>query len=160
MDDITQLQDRLRETRRNCEKLQDQLKQAEDETAEQSDKAKRLAALNEELRELFEQERKATREEHSKLVQELEQLQQSHERKQGLLRSKLFVILSGFAMGKDINVTKESSETVSLRGGRWGILIPVLGPILRSEIFMTVESVVDFSYGLNRELRLSGALNS
>jgi uncharacterized coiled-coil protein SlyX len=78
-----------------------------DDLERQAEQAKRLADLNEELRKLFEEERKAMADEHEKLEHELEQMHHTNERKQQMLRSKLFVLISAFSVGREIRSDRE-----------------------------------------------------
>ena len=61
----------------------------------QGEKAKKIAKLNEELRELINQERNAYNEDRGKMEEECAQLQKSHDMKIKLIRNKLLVLLAG-----------------------------------------------------------------
>ena len=79
----------------------------EDEIEKYSGQAKRLADLNEELRGLFEEERKAMADEQDRIEDEIEQIHQQHERKNQMVKGKLFLLLSAMSVGREITLDRE-----------------------------------------------------
>lgn len=75
----------------------------------QGEQARRLADLNEELRKLFEEERKAMTDEQEKLECEIDQIHHQAERKQSMLKSKLYVLISAFSVGREIKIERETA---------------------------------------------------
>lgn len=74
-----------------------------------ANQAKRLADLNEELRALFEEERNAMTNEVERLEDEIEQVHHQNERKQQMVKGKLFLLLSALSLGKELRVDRDSS---------------------------------------------------
>ena len=70
-----------------------QVKHFEDESIIQGDKAKKIASLNQELRDLITEERNAYNEEKSKLEEEIDQARLHAESKIKLQKNKLIMVL-------------------------------------------------------------------
>lgn len=77
------------------------LDRLDSEVQVQGEKAKKIAKLNEELRDLIEQERTAYNEERGKIENDVEQLQKQHETKIKLIKNKLLVLVSSGDGGHD-----------------------------------------------------------
>jgi uncharacterized coiled-coil protein SlyX len=107
---IKTLERRRAEDVKNIKELQTTICEINDDLERQAEQAKRLADLNEELRKLFEEERKAMGEEQEKLEIEMEKMHHSNERKQSMLKSKLYVLISAFSVGKEIKVDREKAS--------------------------------------------------
>lgn len=89
--------------------METQICEINEDLERQAEQAKRLADLNEELRKLFEVERKVMSDEHEKLDSEMEAMHVLNERKQAMLKSKLYLLISAFSVGKEIRLEKEKA---------------------------------------------------
>ena len=130
-DEIADQESKVKNLKKDIEEFEDKLKKADREQADQESiikkkknlieeqeadiekhatKAKKLAQLNEELRQLFEEEREAMGDETEKLHFEIEQIHHQHERKAQMLKSKLFLLVSAFSMGRDLKLERERAS--------------------------------------------------
>ena len=128
-DEIIQMQDDKKQLNKKVEKADDKLRGMEklqreqdatlaevreealikdDEIEKYAKQAKRLADLNEELRMLFEEERKAMAEESDRLEDEVEQIHHQHNRKLEMIKGKLYLLLSALSLGKQLKVDRDS----------------------------------------------------
>ena len=89
--------------------MEAQICEINEDLERQAEQAKRLADLNEELRKLFEEERKAMAEEQEKLEAEMETIHSANERKQAMLKSKLYLLISAFSVGREIRVDRDKA---------------------------------------------------
>lgn len=108
-EEINSLKLEIDGVRHQVQKQQKIINSLEEDIQIQCEKANRLSICNEELRDLFEQERTATNEEFRKLELTMEQNKKMHDRKLSMIKAKLYVIVSSFFVGKDSRIDKESS---------------------------------------------------
>lgn len=102
------------EADRTIKEVRDESLTKDDEIERYAKQAKRLADLNEELRELFEEERRAMVEEQERLEDEIEQVHHANERKQQMVRGKLFLLVSALSLGKEIRVDRDKATIDTL----------------------------------------------
>eukprot|EP00347_Sterkiella_histriomuscorum_P008839 403343541 len=109
--EMSSMKSKIDSLSKEIEECKEQLLHCEREIQEQSDKAKRLANLNEELRELITMERNAQNEEKLKQDENVEKCNTSWESKLKLVKNKLLMALQNEGYMTELRQSKQSKQS-------------------------------------------------